>query len=285
MTRRWTAEELRALGLAMFGPSWQPEMARRLGVSSRSLRRWAAGTIPVPPGIVAEIEALFGLRNEPDPRWRRDEWIVCDGPEDAGGHRREYLCRTRPPRFRARVVALGDPGVPTAEEGEADLLGGIVHADADQALCEIEWFDPPPSGPTLAKLLHRASAVLECWAPGKAPDPPAAAEIKGLSGLRLDPDPRWRRDEWIAGDGPEDAAGHRRAYVVHTFPPRFRARVVTLGEDGHAAAEEGDADLLGGAVYADADQALCEIEWFDPPPVGPALARLLQSAAAVVTDF
>ena len=286
MTRRWTVEELRALGLAMFGPSWQAEMARRLGVSSRSLRRWAAGTAPVPPGIVAEIEALTGLRNEPDPRWRRDEWLVCDGPEDVGGHRREYLLRTRPPRFRARVVALGDPGVAAAEEGEADLLGGIVRTDIDQALCEIEWFDPPPVGPGLARLLADAAAVLESWAPGAAPVPPdGAAEIRGLTGLRPDPDPRWRRDEWIVGDGPEDVGGHRRSYVVRTWPPRFRARVVTLDLDGNAAAEEGEADLLGGAVYAAADHALCEIEWFDPPPVGPDLARLLQRASAVSADF
>lgn len=47
---------LRSAGEALYGPRWQTELARALGVSDRTVRRWVAGATPVPP------EALTGLR-------------------------------------------------------------------------------------------------------------------------------------------------------------------------------------------------------------------------------
>ena len=39
---------LRAAGEALYGPLWQSELARALGVADRTMRRWVAGTSPVP---------------------------------------------------------------------------------------------------------------------------------------------------------------------------------------------------------------------------------------------
>ena len=38
----------------------------------------------------------------------------------------------------------------------------------------------------------------------------------------------WRRDQWLVADGPAQAGGSRRVYVIHTWPPRFRCRVVAV---------------------------------------------------------
>jgi len=36
------------VGGALYGPRWQSELARDLGVSDRTVRRWAAGEQPIP---------------------------------------------------------------------------------------------------------------------------------------------------------------------------------------------------------------------------------------------
>jgi hypothetical protein len=39
--------KLAAIGQALYGPRWQSELARALGVTDRQVRRWvAAGTLP-----------------------------------------------------------------------------------------------------------------------------------------------------------------------------------------------------------------------------------------------
>ena len=52
---------LRSAGEAMYGHHWQSFLARDLGVAERSMRRWAAGTHPI-PDIKAELVELLKAR-------------------------------------------------------------------------------------------------------------------------------------------------------------------------------------------------------------------------------
>lgn len=45
-------------GEALYGPRWQSSLARDLGVSDRTMRRWAAGTHDVPPGLYLDLLRL-----------------------------------------------------------------------------------------------------------------------------------------------------------------------------------------------------------------------------------
>ena len=38
--------------MALFGAEWVSPMARELGVALRTVQRWAAGTVAVPPGVL-----------------------------------------------------------------------------------------------------------------------------------------------------------------------------------------------------------------------------------------
>ena len=165
-SRPWTSQEFRALGLALHGGAhgWQSALARRLGVSDRTVRRWASGETSISSRIQSEIMALTGTSDPPESVFHRDEWIVGDGaPHEAGG-RREYVVHAWPPRFICRAVEVDeDSGKPAVYEGEADLLTGIVYqADPTTMLCEFQWIDYPPSGEKfLTDLLESAVDALE----------------------------------------------------------------------------------------------------------------------------
>lgn len=45
---------LREAGEALYGPRWQSDLARDLGVSDRTVRRWVAGQ-PIPAGLWSEL--------------------------------------------------------------------------------------------------------------------------------------------------------------------------------------------------------------------------------------
>lgn len=45
-------------GEALYGPRWQAELARDLGVSDRTVRRWVAGTTEVPAGLYVDLLRL-----------------------------------------------------------------------------------------------------------------------------------------------------------------------------------------------------------------------------------
>ena len=57
-----TPDLLRETGEALFGPRWQCELARALGVSDRTMRRWANGEWPIPGAIVDELKPHFDNR-------------------------------------------------------------------------------------------------------------------------------------------------------------------------------------------------------------------------------
>jgi transposase-like protein len=42
-------------GEALYGPRWQSELARDLGVADRTVRRWVAGTSDVPAGLYVDL--------------------------------------------------------------------------------------------------------------------------------------------------------------------------------------------------------------------------------------
>ena len=165
-SRPWTPQEFRALGLALYGGAhgWQSALARRLGVSDRTVRRWASGETPIPSRIQSEIMPLTGPNDPPESVFHRDEWIVGDGPLHEAGSRHEYVIHAWPPRFICRAVEVDeDSGKPAIDEGEADLLTGIVYqADSTTLLCEFQWIDDPPSGgKLLTDLMESASDALE----------------------------------------------------------------------------------------------------------------------------
>lgn len=51
-------------GEALYGPRWQSEIARDLGVSDRTVRRWVAGSHDVPAGLYVDLLRLTQERAE-----------------------------------------------------------------------------------------------------------------------------------------------------------------------------------------------------------------------------
>lgn len=58
-----TPDELRTAGEALYGPRWQCQLARTLGVNDRSVRRWLTGELVVPVAVALAIRGLLALRN------------------------------------------------------------------------------------------------------------------------------------------------------------------------------------------------------------------------------
>ncbi len=57
-----TPDAFRAAGEALYGPRWVAEMARALHCSTRSVRRWSAGSWPVPMGVEHDVDLLLTTR-------------------------------------------------------------------------------------------------------------------------------------------------------------------------------------------------------------------------------
>ena len=53
-----TSDLLRRIGEALFGPRWQSELTRELGVADRTMRRWVAGE-GIPEGEAADLSHLL----------------------------------------------------------------------------------------------------------------------------------------------------------------------------------------------------------------------------------
>jgi hypothetical protein len=45
-------------GRALYGARWYSEMAGELGVSQRTVRRWAAGEFEAPPGVYRDLREI-----------------------------------------------------------------------------------------------------------------------------------------------------------------------------------------------------------------------------------
>ena len=57
-----TPDLLRESGEALYGARWQSDLARDLGVSDRTVRRWAVGSFAVPAGVWGAIHDLLRER-------------------------------------------------------------------------------------------------------------------------------------------------------------------------------------------------------------------------------
>lgn len=55
---------LEQCGEALYGSLWQTELSRALGVSDRTVRRWASGKTPVPRAVWDEIASVMDARSE-----------------------------------------------------------------------------------------------------------------------------------------------------------------------------------------------------------------------------
>lgn len=53
-----TQQMLAACGRALYGHQWQSSLARDLGVSDRTMRRWVAGTHDLPAGLQVDLLRL-----------------------------------------------------------------------------------------------------------------------------------------------------------------------------------------------------------------------------------
>lgn len=53
---------LREAGEALYGPRWQSDLARDLGVADRTVRRWHAGSHDISDGAWADLRALLTQR-------------------------------------------------------------------------------------------------------------------------------------------------------------------------------------------------------------------------------
>lgn len=51
-------------GEALYGPRFQCELARALGVGDRTMRRWVAGDTNPPEGVLDDLKALVRERIE-----------------------------------------------------------------------------------------------------------------------------------------------------------------------------------------------------------------------------
>ena len=49
-------------GEALYGPRWQCELSRDLGVSDRTVRRWVAGVSNIPAGVAIDLWRLCDAR-------------------------------------------------------------------------------------------------------------------------------------------------------------------------------------------------------------------------------
>ena len=59
-----TADFIVAAGRALYGERWQAPLARDLGVSHRTVRRWVSGESPMPEGVEADLRALLAEREQ-----------------------------------------------------------------------------------------------------------------------------------------------------------------------------------------------------------------------------
>jgi hypothetical protein len=58
------AELIRTVGPALWGTRWQTDMAERLGVNDRTVRRWVSGREVPRPGVWTELIAIIRERRD-----------------------------------------------------------------------------------------------------------------------------------------------------------------------------------------------------------------------------
>jgi hypothetical protein len=64
-------ETLQAVGEALYGPLWQSDLARELGVAIRTVQRWGAGHFEIPDRIWPEVAAICAKRGAALQAWAK----------------------------------------------------------------------------------------------------------------------------------------------------------------------------------------------------------------------
>lgn len=164
-----TADEFTRAAIALLRTAvgWQSAIARRLGVESRTVRRWLADGA-TPPWVDENLAELMGGVG-PGP-WPRDEWLIGVAI-GADSRSRNYVVHLQPPRFAARIVECDDAGLPMPVDEPADVTSGTVYVSdgsgvgfgyGQQVLCEVDWIDQPSPG-EITGLMEAASDAIEAW--------------------------------------------------------------------------------------------------------------------------
>jgi hypothetical protein len=115
-----------------------------------TLNVWLAKIDALNPIDRQRIETIarqrMDLRKADDSDRKHPTWLIGH----AAGSQREFIVRTKPPRFSIEVF-IGD-------EPDADpFAGGFSGTTADgSTIGNIVWFDSPPPAVTIKKLLARA---------------------------------------------------------------------------------------------------------------------------------
>ena len=160
----WSAQDIQFVASLLHGsPSGADEaLAERLSVDTEEVQAWMSGARAIPGAMIERIRKMVGAGDPVQETWRREEWIVGDGSQQANGRRREYILHLLTPRFRCRVVEVDpDTGLPQPHEHPADVITGVTYSvDDNTVLAEFEWFDPCPDTSGLTHLLGAAEAAL-----------------------------------------------------------------------------------------------------------------------------
>ena len=131
-----TRDEFIQNSIALIGTSvgWQSEIARRLGINNRTVRRYVSGKAPVSGGVAADLLKLLG---EHAPQIIHAEWIFGEGVDN-----RNYLIHTRHPRFTCVVLDQND------QTYNFDHDAGVQYEFDDSVLCGFLWHDKMPENVT-----------------------------------------------------------------------------------------------------------------------------------------
>lgn len=137
-----------SIALLRTAVGWQTRIAERLGVDSRTVRRWLHAR-EVPPWAAKKLAELVGAADLASP-FPRDEWMA-GGAVGEDGRIRDYVVHLQPPRFVARVVTTDDEGLPYPDDEPADVVSGVRYValgddEGDILLCELAWIDEPDPG-------------------------------------------------------------------------------------------------------------------------------------------
>jgi len=153
-------EKFKSTSIAILrtGVGWQSAIARRLNVSSRSIRYWLKSG-KVPEWVDAALNEMIRV-NQNTP-WPRDEWLI-GGEKTTAGDRREHIVHLQEPRFVARIVIINDDGYPDEKEIPVDTTAGVVYQISENEIfCEIEWIDPVRPGEHVKWLEAAAEKIIK----------------------------------------------------------------------------------------------------------------------------
>lgn len=78
-----TLDELSEIGKALYGPNWQSALARDLGVSDRTVRRWVATESPLPADLDTRLAAFLAARADPHFTFVLDKLQLVHKPSQA----------------------------------------------------------------------------------------------------------------------------------------------------------------------------------------------------------